>query len=236
EVGNELRRVLGELDLKRVPEDDVDVVREPRQRWLQRAVDLDRMNAADAIGEVAREHALAGADLEHDVVRPQLRQPVEHPEDVRVAQEVLAVLFLRPRAHGSEKHSAAFRSTCCSSSAGSSARAWASAARVWTTLAGSFRFPRTGCGARYGESVSARMRSAGTWVAARRRSTAFGKVALPANEMYQSRSSAVGSMCGDEKQWRTTVPAKSTSAPRVSSSAARVWITTGFPSSAASPS
>ena len=106
------------------------------------------MDVADALREVAREHALPGADLEHDVVRPQLRQPVDHPEDVRVAQEVLAVLLLRPRAHGSEKHSAAFRSICRSSSAGSSPRACASAASVWTTFAGSFRFPRTGCGAR----------------------------------------------------------------------------------------
>ena len=29
---------------------------------------------------------------------------------------------------------------------------------------------------------------------------------MPANETYQPRSSAVGSRCGDEKQWRTTVP------------------------------
>src|SRR4051812_8682826 len=66
------------------------------------------------------------------------------------------------------------------------------------------------------------MRSAGTWVAARRRSTAFGNVALPANETYQPRSSAVGSMCGEEKQWRTTVPAWSASPASVSASAARV--------------
>src|SRR5690242_7367771 len=150
--------------------------------------------------QVAREHALPGADLEDDVVRRQLGQTADHLEDVRVAQEVLAVLLPGPRAHGSEKHSAALRSICCSSSAGSSPRACASAASVWTTLAGSFGLPRTGCGARYGESVSARMRSPGTCVAARRRSTALGKVALPANETHQPRSSAVGSMCGDEKQ------------------------------------
>src|SRR5690348_4892075 len=116
------------------------------------------MDAAHALGEVAREDALPGADLEHDVVRPQLGQPADHLQDVRIAQEVLPVLLLRARAHGSEKHSAAFCSICRSSSAGSSSRARARAARVWTTFAGSFGLPRTGCGARYGESVSARMR------------------------------------------------------------------------------
>ena len=44
----------------------------------------------------------------------------------------------------------------------SSPRAAASAATVWTTFAGSFGRPRSGCGARYGLSVSARSRSAGT--------------------------------------------------------------------------
>src|SRR5205085_12025711 len=127
---------------------------------------LDRVDAADVRGEVTREHSLTGADLEDDVVRLELGQAPDHLEDVRVAEEVLAVLLLRARAHGSPKHWAAFCSICRSSSVGSTSRARASAETVWTTCAGSFRFPRTGCGARYGASVSARMRSAGTWVAA----------------------------------------------------------------------
>ena len=148
EVRDELRRVLRKLDPERVAEDDVDVLAEAAQRGLERAVDLDRVDPADSLGEEAREHALPGTDLEHDVVGLELRQPADHLEDVRVAEEVLAVLLLRPRAHGSEKHSAALRSICRSSSAGSSPRACASEASVWTTFAGSFRFPRTGCGAR----------------------------------------------------------------------------------------
>src|SRR5207244_12082657 len=142
-VRNGLRRVLREVGPERVREDEVDVRRQLCQGGLERLVDLDRVDAADPLGEESREHALAGADLEHDVVRPQLRQPPDHLHDVSVDQEVLAVLLLhRP------KHAAAFRSIWASSSAGSSPRAWASEASVWTTYAGSFRLPRTGCGAR----------------------------------------------------------------------------------------
>ena len=68
------------------------------------------------------------------------------------------------------------RSRACGppSSAGVLAAASASAATVWTTCAGSFGRPRTGCGARYGLSVSTRIRSAGTARAASRSSSAFG--------------------------------------------------------------
>src|SRR5438132_665911 len=188
EVRHELRRVLRQLELEGVAESYVDVFREAAERRLERVVDLDRVDAADSLGEVTGEHSLPGPDLEHDVFRPELREPADHLEDVRVAQEVLPVRLLGPRAHGSEKHSVAFRSICCSSSAGSARRARARAASVWTTFAGSFRRPRTGCGARYGESVSTRMRRGGTSVAASRRSTAFGKVAFPAKDTYQSFS------------------------------------------------
>jgi hypothetical protein len=61
-------------------------------------------------------------------------------------------------------------------------------------------------------------------------------VTLPAKETYQPRSSAGSSRPGDEKQCITTVPSKSSSATSVSASAARVWTTTGLPSSAASVS
>ena len=65
----------------------------------------------------------------------------------------------------------------------SSPRASASAASVWTTLAGSLRLAaHAAAGARYGQSVSASRRSAGTCRAASRRSSAFGYVTLPANE------------------------------------------------------
>ncbi len=143
EVGHQLRRVLRQLDPERVAEDEVDVRRQLVQRGLEGAVDLDRVDAADALREVAREHSLPGADLEHDVVRAELCEPPDHLQDVAVDQEVLAVLLLhRP------KHALALPSICRSSSSGSSPRARASAATVWTTFAGSFGLPRRGWGAR----------------------------------------------------------------------------------------
>jgi hypothetical protein len=53
---------------------------------------------------------------------------------------------------------------------------------VWTTYAGSHGFPRSGTGARYGLSVSTRMRSSGahratSWIAA-----ALLNVTIPENE------------------------------------------------------
>ena len=45
-----------------------------RELRLERAVELDGVDVAGAVGEVAREDAEAGADLEHDVVRARARQ------------------------------------------------------------------------------------------------------------------------------------------------------------------
>src|SRR3954452_5576217 len=50
---------------------------------------------------------------------------------------------------------------------------------VSTTNAGSFRFPRCGTGARYGQSVSTRIRSSGGTSAAARSVSAFGNVNTP---------------------------------------------------------
>src|SRR5262249_58564005 len=169
-------------------------------------VDLDRVHKRDAVGEEAREDPAAGADLEHDVVRGELGEPLDHPQDVLVDQEVLPEFFLRARVHR-PKQRAAFASICAASSPGSALRACASAATVGTTFAGSFDLPRSGTGVRYGESVSARMRSAGTAYAEERRSCAFLYVTLPANETYQPRSIAGSSSGSDEKQCMTTVPA-----------------------------
>src|SRR5215211_5345440 len=108
-------------------------------------------------------------------------------------------------AHGRPKARDAFSSIVRSRASTSTPRASASAASVWTTYAGSFGFPRTSCGARYGVSVSARRRSSGTCSAAQRSSRAFGNVTLPAKERYQPRSSAAARRPTDEKQWRTTV-------------------------------
>ena len=136
------------------------------------AVDLDGVHVRDALGEVARQHAEARADLEHDVVGRELGEAADHAEDVLVDEEVLAELLLRRDFMRSPKHSVALRSICRSSSRRLLARAPARARRACArrTPARS-RCPRTGCGARYGASVSARIRSAGTCVAASRRST-----------------------------------------------------------------
>ena len=110
------------------------------QRGLERAVDLDRVDAADALGEVAREHALPGADLEHDVVRAELGEPPDHLRGCsRSTRKCWPYSFFTDRSMRSR-----CRSICRSSSAGSSPRACASAASVWTTFAGSFGLPAHG--------------------------------------------------------------------------------------------
>src|SRR5262249_38100116 len=165
----------------------------------------------------------------------EIGEALDHAEDVLVGEEVLAELLLRDDRHR-PKAALAFVSIRAASSSASTPRTSASVASVWTTYAGSFVRPRSACGARYGLSVSARRRSAGTAFAASRSSGAFGYVTFPANETYQPRSSAAGSSAGEEKQCRTTVPSKRRSVARVSSSAAGVWITTGLLSSEASAS
>ena len=109
-------------------------------------------------------------------------------------------------------------------------------ARCATTWRGSLGLPRTGWGARNGASVSTSRRSAGTRAAASRSSGAFGKVTLPANEIQYPRARHSSRRSGIEKQWRITrrPSAWVASRSRVSSSAARVWMTTGLSSSRAS--
>src|SRR5207247_7383483 len=111
----------------------------------------------------------------------ELRQATDHAEDVLVDEEVLPEAATSSP-HGSSKAAVAFASICAASASNSSPRASASAATVWTTYAGSFVLPRTGCGARYGQSVSARISSAGRARAASRRSSAFPYVTFPAND------------------------------------------------------
>ena len=127
------------------------------ERGLERAVELDCVDVRHALGEVRGEDAEAGTDLEHDVVRPELGEPADHAEDVLVGQEVLAEPLLGAD-HARPNAAVAFASSCAASAMGSSPRASASTATVWTTLAGSFGRPRRGCGLRYGLSVSARRR------------------------------------------------------------------------------
>ena len=60
------------------------------QRLAQALVDLDHVHVRDALGEVLGEDAEAAADLEHDVAGVELGRAVDHAEDVRVDEEVLA--------------------------------------------------------------------------------------------------------------------------------------------------
>ncbi len=62
---------------------------------LEPAVDLDGVDVGAALGEVGRERADAGADLERHVIRPERRQPVDHPQQVVVHEEVLPELACR---------------------------------------------------------------------------------------------------------------------------------------------
>src|SRR5262249_46448799 len=152
------------------------------QLGLERAVELDRVDSRDAIGEIRGQDAEARPDLEHDVVDVEVGESADDTEDVVVDEKVLPEPLLRTDAHRSWNATAAFASIWAPSVSTSTPRVCARAATVWMTNAGSFRFPRTGCGARYGQSVSASRRSAGTAAAAARSSSAFGYVTLPAND------------------------------------------------------
>ena len=148
QVGNELRRVRRErpqVELERVAEVQLDAG--VAQVRLEREVDLHRVDARDPLGEISRQHAEPGADLEHHVAGVEVREPSDDAEDVLVDEEVLAEVAVgrdREPRHGSENASAAFASIRSARAAGSSPRASASLATVCTTYAGSFGRPRRG--------------------------------------------------------------------------------------------
>src|SRR4029450_3977298 len=140
------------------------------------------------VGQVDGQDAEPRPDLEHNVRRVEPGESTDDAEDVLVGEKVLSELPPRPCAHGegvatdSAKAAVAFASMRAATSAVSSPRTSARAATVWTTLAGSFGLPRRGTGAGEGQSVSARIRFAGTRRAASRSSSAFANVTFPANE------------------------------------------------------
>src|SRR5215218_3690115 len=139
-----------EVERERVAPVQVDVVagEEVGEVGLERPVDLDGVDVPRSVGESPREHAEPGPDLQHDVVRTELGESLDHGEDVRVGEEVLAELLLGAHAHGRRKAAAAFASIRAASASGWSPRASARTATVWRTFAGSLRQPRTACGAR----------------------------------------------------------------------------------------
>src|SRR4029077_16705049 len=142
---------LAEVELERVAEAKRDIrasCQAVDPLLLQRRVKLHRVPVSAQVCEIRGQHPGPGPDLERDVVAVELGEAADHAEDVLVDQEVLAELLLRPNAHGRPNASVAFASICAPSASESSPRASARAATVWTTYAGSFVFPRTGCGAR----------------------------------------------------------------------------------------
>src|SRR5262249_17860262 len=179
-VGDELRwngaeRLDVEVERVAPGQRDVRMVAErPSEARLERAVEFDGMDELDAIGEEAGEDPEPRADLEYDVAGSQIAQTAHDAEDVLVDEEVLAERLLGCAAHGRRSAAMAFASVPAARSSRVSPRASASVRSVCTTLAGSFRSPRTACGARYGLSVSTSIRSGGISAAAARRSFAFG--------------------------------------------------------------
>lgn len=155
QIGDELCRCWDECverRRQRVPEHERHVrssVERLSQAGFQPAVELDRMDVVDAVCEVGREHAEARPDLEHDVLAGERGEALDHTEHVAIDEEVLTERALRDDAQGSSRNAAAaFASICCPSPSGLSSRACASTASVCMTFRGSFRSPRTCCGAR----------------------------------------------------------------------------------------
>src|SRR6185437_15046698 len=116
---------------------------------------------------------------------------LDHAEVVRVDEEVLPEVAVRPHAEAPHppqaglpgarhrpqpqpKMRSAFASTVAPSAAGSRPRSSAMNASVWATKAGWLRSRRTGCGVRNGASVSTKRLSSGTARAASASSPALG--------------------------------------------------------------
>ena len=142
----------------------------PARCGLERAVELDRVDVRDALGEVARQDAEARA-------RPRARR--RRGRGRRGARSRRGCSRRRGsagRAASSARRSQAERGGGVGVDPARRARPRPrrgprrASASVCMTFAGSLGLPRTGCGARYGLSVSASMRSAGTRAAASRSS------------------------------------------------------------------
>src|SRR4029079_19705583 len=102
------------------------------------AVELDRMDPGQAVGEVAGQDPEPRADLEDDVAAVELADPADLAEYVLVDEEVLAEHAVgddREAGHERPKAAVAFASIRASSTCGSSPRTSASVVSVWTTCA-----------------------------------------------------------------------------------------------------
>ena len=121
------------------------------QRIAKALVHLHDVDVANALGKVLREDAEPAADLEHDVRSAEPCGTADHAEDVRVDEEVLAELAVRPhgelahpahaglnrrvghRAHPQPNTRAPLRSRVSPSSSASTPRSCARKAAVCTT-------------------------------------------------------------------------------------------------------
>ena len=134
------------------------------ERRLEAAIDLDRVDARHLRRQVLGQRPDPRAHLEHDVVGPELREPVDHQQQVVVEQEVLAELAVRAQAvlgeaaqralprlghqAGSANAASALSTIARPSASGSSPRSSATKRRVSSTIAGRHGLPWFGTGAR----------------------------------------------------------------------------------------
>ena len=99
------------------------------------------MDVRDPVGEEGRQDPEARADLEDDVLRPQLCEALDHPEHVlgRPGSAGRGPSWESRESQAARPNAAiAFASIRASSASGSSPRAAASTASVWRTFMGSF--------------------------------------------------------------------------------------------------
>ena len=95
---------------------------------------------------------------------------------------------------------------CSATAAADCSRASAICLAVNLMFAGSFRFPRRGCGLRYGQSVSTTIASSGNDAAASLSASFFGYVTGPAKEMRKPRSwYRCARSASPEKQWMAPI-------------------------------
>ena len=226
EVEPRARRRSASVDVRR---------RASRRRGSSDAVELDGVDVRDAVGEIAREHAEAGADLEHDVVRRELGEAADHAEDVLVDEEVLAELLLRGRTVTAAPRRSAFRvdlrlelGRLLAARGGERGERVDDVRGLVRPAADGLRreVGRVGLGE---DPVGRNLRRRVAELGRLRVGDVAGERDVPAalergRQQARATRSSAGRPCRRSRR-----------APRaVSSSAARVWITTGLPSSAAS--
>ena len=202
--------------------------RDPAQVRLERAVDLDGVDVCDAVGEEAGQDAEARADLEHDVGGVELGETPDHAEDVLVDEEVLAERLLRDDGHR-PKAARRVRVDLRPSSAARPAHLGESRERVHdvrglvTCAANGLRgeVRAVGLGEEpVGRDATRRLAQLGRL----RIGDVAGERDVPAALERRLEQRRRGEAVEDRP-----CPSKPASTASVSSSAARVWITTGLP-------